>query len=282
MLCDTEEMKINSEYFKTTAHIKTNIRLLENVQEYMDVIEYLRQGFDTSNLWYRGVSHAKYELIPKAYRDRLWQRHENYEWWIFSSFVNRARSFIPDHSNYTQWNWYFTMQHYGLPTRLLDWTEGSLIALYFAVRNPKNTYIPSIYVLYPYWFDEVLNDQKKEEGIVYSTDPVIISEEHNKLLSSYLESDSECPCFPLCLEPPATDLRMTAQRSVFTIHGVNINAFRLVAKNNAEPHMAKIRFSTKHAAYIKDQLNAMGITESTLFPELEGLCRDLKWTFRIE
>jgi hypothetical protein len=46
--------------------------------------------------------------------------------------------------------------------------------------------------------------------------------------------------------------------------------------------MAKIKFSTKYAEYIKDQLNAMGITESTLFPELEGLSRDLKWTFRIE
>jgi hypothetical protein len=196
----------------------------------MDVIEYLRQDFDTSILWYRGVSHAKYELIPKVYRDRLWQRHENYEWWIFSNFVNRARSFIPNHNNYTHWNWYFTMQHYGLPTRLLDWTEGSLIALYFAVRNPKNTYLPSIYVLDPYWFDEVVNNKKEGEGLVYSTDPLVLTKEFNQRLSSYLESDIECPCFPLCLEPPATDRKITAQRSVFTIHGIYINAFRLVAK----------------------------------------------------
>ena len=275
-------MKVNSNSFKTIADFKTNIRLLENVQEYVDVIEYLRQEFDHDDLWYRGVSHVKYELIPKVYRDRLWERHENYEWWIFVNFTNRARSFIPDHNNYTQWNWYFTMQHYGLPTRLLDWTEGSLMALYFAVRNPKDTYIPSIYVLNPYWFDEVLNDQKKGEGLVYGTDPMLISEEHDQLLSSYLESHSKCPCFPLCLEPPATDSRIAAQRSVFTIHGRYINAFRSVAKNNKQPQMAKIRVSTKHAEYIKNQLNAMGITESTLFPELEGLSRDLKWTFKIE
>ena len=57
-------MKINSHSFKGIAGIKTNIRLLDNVQEYVDIIEYLRETFDVDKPWYRGVSHAKYELIP--------------------------------------------------------------------------------------------------------------------------------------------------------------------------------------------------------------------------
>ena len=125
------QMKINSQSFKGIAGIKTNVRLLDNVQEYVNVIEYLRETFDVDKPWYRGVSHAKYELIPKVYRDRLWERHEDYEWWLCVDFENRARPFIPNHHDYSAWDWYFTMQHYGLPTRLLDWTKGSLIALYF-------------------------------------------------------------------------------------------------------------------------------------------------------
>lgn len=270
-------MKKDSNLFKTVADIRTNAKLLENVQEFVHVIEYLQEEFDEDVLWYRGVSHAKYELIPKVYRDRLWDIHEDFEWWLFVDFQTRARAFIPEHQNYSEWDWYFTMQHYRLPTRLLDWTRGALIGLYFAVRNHRQTYIPSVYVLSPYWFDEAAYRKNKDEGMIYTTDVESISEEHASRLSSYLGTRREAPPFPLCLEPPAIDRRIAAQQSVFTIHGKYINPFRIVAKRNAPAKIAKIRFSTENSGYIKDQLDSMGISEATLFPDLEGLSRDLKW-----
>lgn len=270
-------MKIDSNFFKTVNGTKTNVKLLENVQGYVDVIEYLRETFDVDKPWYRGVSHAKYELIPKVYRDRLWERHEDYEWWLCVDFENRARPFIPNHHNYSEWDWYFTMQHYGLPTRLLDWTKGSLIALYFAVKKPEITYIPSVYFMNPYWFDEVVYKKKKGEGMVYNTDVSAISDEHYSRISSYWGTRRESQLFPLCIEPPAIDTRIHAQKSVFTINGKYINSFKMVAKNNDNAQIVKIRFSTKKAIFIKNQLDCMGITEGTLFPGLEGLSQDLKW-----
>ena len=168
------------------------------------------------------------------------------------------------------------MQHYGLPTRLLDWTEGSLIALYFAVREPDNTYIPSVYFMNPYWFDEFVYKKNEGDGMVYNTDDSAISEDHRSRLLSYIGEGEEIPEHPLCIEPPAIDSRIHAQKSVFTIHGSLTNPFKMLARDNEKAQIVKIRFSTKKSKYIKHQLDGMGITEGTLFPGIEGLVRDIK------
>ena len=275
-------MKIDTNFFKSGTAIKTNAKLLESVQEYLDVTQYLRQLFDVEMPWYRGVSHSKYDLIPKVYRDHLWNRHENFEWWLFGDFNHRARPFIRDHHLYSLWDWYFTMQHYGLPTRLIDWTEGSLIALYFAVRKPENTYTPSVYFMNPYWFDEFVYEKDKLEGMVYNTEDNIISKELRSYLLSYLGGGEEIPKQPLCIEPPSINYRIQAQKSVFTIHGTLINPFKILARDNEKAQIVKIRFATKKAEYIKCQLYKIGITEGTLFPDLEGLARDIKYERGIE
>jgi hypothetical protein len=270
-------MNMNKRSFTISNGIKTNAKLLRTVQEFLDITDYLNNTYNIYPLWYRGVSHSKYKLVPRVYRDRLWQRHCDYEWWIFTEFSNKARPFIKDSDAYTDLKWYFTMQHYGLPTRLLDWTEASLTALYFAVRNPNHTYMPSVYVLNPYWYDEIIMGKASGEGVVYGTDPNVTSEEHQALLSSYLLQEKECPDMPLCFEPPVIDDRIAAQKSVFTIHGRLLDPFRIVSRDNEDAQLFKIRFSTECAANIKQSLYVMGITEGKLFPGLEGLAKDIKW-----
>ena len=271
-------MDISSDSFKSlSSGIETNEKLLEDVREYLEFVEYLKWDFDETELWFRGVSHAKHKLTPSIYRPSVWKYNDEQAIWVFEQFARKAKPYIQDHHNLNKWQWYFLMQHYGMPTRLLDWTEGSLIALYFAVRNPDDTYMPSVYVINPFWFDEVANNRPPNKGFIFGVDQCFISEKDDKILTPYLNHRKELPEYPLPIEPPEIDHRIVSQRSVFTIHGKKINGFYDVCKNADEVELVQLRLSTKNSEYIKNELNSMGINEFTLFPDLEGLSRSLKW-----
>ena len=66
----------------------------------------------------------------------------------------------------TDWEWLFLMQHYGLRTRLLDWTESSLIALYFAIRDNSGDVDAAVWAMNPWW----LNRQTFGEYALFPAD----------------------------------------------------------------------------------------------------------------
>ena len=100
----------------------------KTLRQYMKRIEEIKAAWDSKkqgspHLWYRGLQKSSWPLVPKLYRPRDATRellHAEDE--IREEFVRRAPS-LTQLQPRNSWEWYFLMQHYRAPTRLLDWTE---------------------------------------------------------------------------------------------------------------------------------------------------------------
>jgi hypothetical protein len=112
------------------------------------------------------------------------------------------------------WDWYFLMQHCGAPTRLLDWTEGALLALYFAIRDARRV-DAAVWVLDPWW----LNQQSvgAAEVVPPSATAGILQTDLERykpwLPDRYAEAD--LPDAPAAIYPSHTARRISTQRSCF-------------------------------------------------------------------
>lgn len=99
-------------------------------------------------IWFRWLSCAAYDLVPSVFR-----RQENDQYYresaLFHSFKLYNPAYAKNHRDHL--SWLTLMQHYELPTRLLDWTENILTGLYFAAKNSNAKEEDSngrLYVLY--------------------------------------------------------------------------------------------------------------------------------------
>src|SRR5258707_5128601 len=102
----------------------------------------IAEEFKTENWIFRGVGDARYELMPKIGRPDISKNPSDgsnvgyspdFEKRCIERFKREARSHMGIEPA-SHLDWLSIAQHYGLPTRLLDWTESPLMAAYFALK----------------------------------------------------------------------------------------------------------------------------------------------------
>lgn len=87
-------------------------------------------------IWFRGLSRTSYDLVPSVFR----KDEETGKFYKESALFNSFKLYNPSYNKTHHDNlaWLTLMQHYDLPTRLLDWSENILTGLYFAARDDKD------------------------------------------------------------------------------------------------------------------------------------------------
>lgn len=177
---------------------------------------------------------------------------------ILKNEKDATRIFLTEHSPYTQYkpdsilDGLALAQHHGMPTRLLDWSLSPLIALFFAVEKPYQDDA----VVYIYRNSEWLDETNLKQYNILD-------------IQKYFESMTENMEGKIFMPNHITP-RIKAQHGVFSIHSNITEEF-------TPPDLTTIPIDKNHSKLIKFQLKMLGISEKTVYPDLHGLCSELKW-----
>jgi hypothetical protein len=257
-------------------------------------------GIDPSTVnWYRGCGRSLSDrLVPGLYRHPtthdanalLRFERRMLEWFRRESILHQTRmDYIdPEDPDDPDFELLFFMQHYGVPTRLLDWTMNPFIALYFAVTTAKvdegtGEYIEdaAVWILSP----NAWNERSLSE-ITWGTKGPLTIQDPEK--SAYAPRKNTEPMhlaqmypLPVAMRGIANNTRMFAQKGVFTIFGRNIEPMEeIYDTNDFRPEsLVKLIIERDHIDSLLQSILSFGYTDSVSYPDLHGLAMEMRRTF---
>lgn len=210
-------------------------------------------------VWYRGHSDQGWTLVPSLPRETDWERKEKA---LFLEFTKSASRLFDRRTS--DWETLFDMQHYWVPTRLLDWTTVMGVAIAFILHGDYSDAEDSaLFVLDPLALnrlsgrDEVINVPEDKsfdyQTIYWQHKPVKIEK-------------------PLAIRPGAQSDRLHAQKGVFTVAGSLPTGFETAAA----ACFKKVILPSAAKPEAREFLRWANLDEYTIYPDIVGMSRHIR------
>lgn len=241
---------------------------ISNKIELLDTLDQVIKKFGTKEIWWRGQGNSEWGLMPSIYRR---DDPVNMETEFTNTFRRKALTRYPNcppHGDIS--SWLFLMQHFQLPTKLLDWSQSILVATHFATSGEAEK-PGALWALVPY----MLNEEEFDQKIIFNPDG-----ETMKPIFAHSFSDVNPKVEKVgAVWAKDIDVRITIQLSVFTIHGRREPLNELP---NADSYLLKFEIPAEAKKRLFNFLDLLGIRESNLFPDLEHLANYMaKWEYEM-
>ena len=262
--------------------------MITSLDEYLNAINDIRkQRMQRSkNIFFRGVSNKAFTLLPSVYREN---KPKNLEKKMLYEFQLKAQPHGINHNSEDIAKWLVDMQHYGMPTRLLDWSLSPLIALYFAVEdesfadNDAAVHILNSKKLMQFSRKRRSASWLKFDSINVNARALLIikKEKEIKSIENYQKVNIE---YPVPFFPQHSNPRLIAQGSCFTIHGQQkkaideiIDTVTLRGKTiTRDDFHYKLIIDGDSKQNIRQELENIYINQHTIFPDLYGLAGKIR------
>ena len=222
---------------------------------YIDKADTLIENYKRDLLLFRGQSENK-PLLPAIARKKPKIDTESIEKEMLTEFERRSQVLTEKRFN-NDWETIVYAQHFGLKTRLLDWTSNPLVALWFTC------------------IDERFMNQN---SYVY----VLLTSK-----SLFLDTNKENNPFDLeetkVIKPTINNARLVAQSGWFTAHQYSTKDKQFVSLEKNEEYNGrfwKIVIPHQEKKEIIKKLNLFGVSYQTMYPDVTGLCKQINLEFQ--
>jgi hypothetical protein len=237
-------------------------------------IQHTQTMFESVQPYWRGHANIVWKLQAEIFRKK-----EYNEVTLIREFMAHAESRKPNCPPYTdRLGWLMLAKHYGLPTRLLDWTMSPLVAIYFAAEGVPDA--PNcdgcIWALSPQRMNQEMVDQRRhlapDEPIVSELADIAFEPQPEKVE----ERTKQYAKKAILVGTREIDPRVLVQQGTFTIHADDTDLAEHHIRTTTGAWRVAFRIPATSKGGVLEMLRRLSITKSSLFPDLAALAEELK------